>query len=167
MGGVLSFRQGTLAPTLSHLASCSRDDRSVDASLPFDRSRMSSQANRDTCALFCGYQPRLCSRGQQSIRSAERGISYRQRVSSCVQTLQTSGFAIQGSGNSIQSSRHPIRNATVLADNAVVEHVHSFPGWKTASADRCSGLAQSLGSVGCRHRMHSDVWSLLRVSFLV
>lgn len=86
-----------------------------------------------TCALFYGYEPRLCSRWQGSTRSAERGMSYRQRISSCVQTLQTSRVTIQNPDDPIQSPKHPIQNATALADNAVVGHMHSFPGWKKAS----------------------------------
>ncbi len=98
-------------------------------SISFDRSGMNNQANRDTCASFYGYQLHFCSRGQRSKRFAEREISYRQRVSSCVQTLQSSRFAIQGSRNPIQSSEHPIQGATALTGNAVAECVHSLPAW--------------------------------------
>jgi len=117
-----------------------------------------------TCASFYRYQPRLCSRGQQSIRSAEREISYWQRVSSCVQMLQISRFAIQGSRNSIQSSRDPIQTATALTDNVVAGRPHSFPGWRReAQTDVRNGAIPGI----CRHQTsrHSGVGGCSRFRF--
>lgn len=57
-------------------------------------------------------------------------MSYRQRINSCVQTLQISRFVIHNSGDPIQSSEHPIQNATALTDNAVAGHRHSSLEWR-------------------------------------
>lgn len=105
----------------------------MHAPLPFGPICRGRPADADLCVVY-GYQPNSCSCGQQSKRSTGREMSYRQRINSCVQTLQISRFVIHNSGNPIQSSRHPIQNATALMNNAVAAHRHLFPGWKTARA---------------------------------